>query len=184
MTRTSWLLWKLKKTRDLYKELYSGLYSPKGLHMLFYSVVPDTESVYIKYKVHDIRFPSLRNATVFGVISCLLLRRRWSVTNYKLTQRIKFQYETYLYLCKLLLNWYSIKRRGVQKTVTPLKFANSLRECNTPLTRSLPHLSDAGLAFSRLSFQNSQPWTTLWWERKAALHITVVWLLEKNPWDF
>lgn len=73
--------------------------------MLFYSVVPDTESMYIKYKVHDIiRFPSLRNATVFGVINCLLLRRRCSVTNSKLTQRIKFQYEPYLYSCKLLLN--------------------------------------------------------------------------------
>lgn len=46
MTRTSLLLWKLKKTRDLYKELYSGLYSPKGLHMLFYSVVPDRKCVY------------------------------------------------------------------------------------------------------------------------------------------
>ena len=81
ITRTSWLLWKLKKTRDLYKELYSGLYSPKGLHMLCYSVVPDTESMYIKYKVHDIiRFPSLQrftnqlSTTVFGVVSCLLLR--------------------------------------------------------------------------------------------------------------
>ena len=46
MTRTSLLLWKLKKTRDLYKELYSGLYSPKGLHMLFCSVVPDRKCVY------------------------------------------------------------------------------------------------------------------------------------------
>ena len=45
-TRTSLLLWKLKKTRDLYKELYSGLYSPKGLHMLFYSVVTDRKCVY------------------------------------------------------------------------------------------------------------------------------------------
>lgn len=49
--------------------------------MLLYSVVPDTESMYIKYKVHDIiRFPSLQrftnqlSATVFGVVSCLLLR--------------------------------------------------------------------------------------------------------------
>ena len=47
--------------------------------MLFYSVVPETESMYIKYKVHDIiRFPSLQpftnqlSATVFGVFSCLL----------------------------------------------------------------------------------------------------------------
>ena len=33
---------------DLYKELYSGFYSPKGLRMLFYSVVPDTESMCIQ----------------------------------------------------------------------------------------------------------------------------------------
>lgn len=83
--------------------------------MLFYSVVPETESMYIKYKVHDIiRFPSLQpftnqlSATVFGVsaVFCYAVdaRGRWSVTNLKLTQRIKFQYEPYLYLCKLLLN--------------------------------------------------------------------------------
>lgn len=83
--------------------------------MLFYSVVPDTESMYVKYKVHDIiRFPSLQrftnqlSATVFGVVSCLCYavdaRGRWSVTNSKLPQRIKFLYEPYLYLCKLLWN--------------------------------------------------------------------------------